>query len=69
MIGATNRPQELDDAARRRFVKRLYIPLPEQIGRQQIIVNLMRKQQNSLSQDQVDKIGELTDGILFYLNQ
>lgn len=29
VIGATNRPQELDDAARRRLVKRLYIPLPE----------------------------------------
>ncbi|EFJ06360.1 hypothetical protein SELMODRAFT_236550 [Selaginella moellendorffii] len=26
--GATNRPQELDEAARRRFSKRLYIPLP-----------------------------------------
>lgn len=62
MIGATNRPQELDDAARRRFVKRLYIPLPEHIGRQQIVVNLMRKQKNSLTQDQIGQIAELTDG-------
>lgn len=30
LVGATNLPQELDDAARRRFTKRLYIPLPEQ---------------------------------------
>jgi SpoVK/Ycf46/Vps4 family AAA+-type ATPase len=29
VIGATNRPQELDEAARRRLVKKLYIPLPE----------------------------------------
>ena len=28
VVGATNRPEELDEAARRRFVKRLYIPLP-----------------------------------------
>ena len=27
LIGATNRPQELDEAARRRLVKRLYIPV------------------------------------------
>lgn len=30
IIGATNRPQELDDAIRRRLVKRLYIPLPDE---------------------------------------
>lgn len=29
IVGATNRPQELDEAARRRLVKRLYIPLPD----------------------------------------
>lgn len=29
VVAATNRPQELDEAARRRFTKRLYIPLPE----------------------------------------
>ena len=28
LIGATNRPQELDDGARRRLAKQLYIPLP-----------------------------------------
>ena len=29
-MGATNRPQELDEAARRRLVKKLYIPLPDE---------------------------------------
>jgi fidgetin-like protein 1 len=37
VIGATNRPHELDDAARRRFVKRLYIPLPEAPDREVLI--------------------------------
>ena len=37
VVGATNRPQELDEAARRRFVKRLHIPLPDEEGRTIII--------------------------------
>ena len=37
MVGATNRPQELDDAARRRLVKRLYIPLPDKEARVSIL--------------------------------
>ena len=39
VIGATNRPQDLDEAARRRFVKRLHIPPsvsnePNRVGEQ-----------------------------------
>ena len=59
---ASKRPQELDEAARRRFVKKLYIPLPEFDGRKQIIVNLMRKQQNDLSEDDLNYVAEQTDG-------
>ena len=33
LIGATNRPGDLDEAIRRRLVKRLYIPLPNSEGR------------------------------------
>ena len=56
------RPQELDEAARRRFVKRLYIPLPESLARCSIINNLMKKQQISLSAADIDKIVTSTDG-------
>lgn len=62
LIGATNRPQELDDAARRRFVKKLYIPLPEKTGRRQIIMNLMRKQGDILNEEEIEQISEITDG-------
>jgi SpoVK/Ycf46/Vps4 family AAA+-type ATPase len=34
MIGATNRPYDLDEAVRRRMTKRLYIPLPNSTGRE-----------------------------------
>ena len=37
VIGATNRPQELDDAALRRFTKRIYIPMPDQMARQLLL--------------------------------
>ena len=33
IIGATNRPDDLDEAVRRRLGKRLYIPLPNAAGR------------------------------------
>ncbi|CDW59207.1 fidgetin protein 1 like [Trichuris trichiura] len=41
VIGATNRPWELDEAARRRFTRRLYIPLPNLQARADIISRLL----------------------------
>jgi SpoVK/Ycf46/Vps4 family AAA+-type ATPase len=41
IIGATNRPEEIDEAARRRFVKRIYIPLPDEAGRRQLFERLL----------------------------
>lgn len=41
VLGATNHPWDLDDALRRRFEKRVYIPLPNKIGRDQMFkINL-----------------------------
>jgi hypothetical protein len=36
-----HRPQELDDAVRRRLVKRIYIPLPDAEGRAAILKHLL----------------------------
>ncbi|OMO85351.1 hypothetical protein CCACVL1_10245 [Corchorus capsularis] len=63
LIGATNRPQELDEAARRRLTKRLYIPLPSSEARAWIIRNLLEKDGLfKLSEDDIDAICKLTEG-------
>jgi len=62
VLGATNRPNELDDAARRRFVKRLYIPLPEAVGRRSLVQQLLSKNRNTVTEDQVDAIVSQTAG-------
>jgi SpoVK/Ycf46/Vps4 family AAA+-type ATPase len=64
LIGATNRPQEIDEAARRRFRKKLYIPLPEDQARKIIVQNLLKKQQHSLSSNDIEDIIRKTKGTL-----
>lgn len=62
IVGATNRPQELDEAARRRLVKRLYIPLPEPSAREQMLFNLLKSEKVVMSREEVVDIARLTDG-------
>jgi fidgetin-like protein 1 len=62
VIGATNRPQELDEAARRRFVKRLYIPLPNIDDRASLLRVLLEKNHNTLSEQDVLKLANDTEG-------
>ncbi|XP_075068743.1 fidgetin-like protein 1 [Mixophyes fleayi] len=62
VVGATNRPQEIDEAARRRLVKRLYIPLPEASARKQIVVSLMCREHCSLTEQEVEAIVLQADG-------
>ncbi|XP_051196937.1 ATPase family AAA domain-containing protein FIGL1 isoform X1 [Lolium perenne] len=63
LIGATNRPQELDEAARRRLTKRLYIPLPSSEARTWIIHNLLEKDGLfKLSEEETGAICKLTEG-------
>ena len=47
IIGATNRPQEIDDAFVRRLSKRLYIPLPNKVSRKQLIMRVLEKERKN----------------------
>lgn len=62
VVGATNRPQEIDEAARRRLVKRLYIPLPDAGAREQIMHSLLSQQKCSLSEQEIKHIVQRTHG-------
>ncbi|AWP14360.1 putative fidgetin-like protein 1 [Scophthalmus maximus] len=62
VVGATNRPQEIDEAARRRLAKRLYIPLPEAAARRQIITNLMAQERNQLREQELGSVVTATEG-------
>lgn len=62
VIGATNRPQEIDEAVRRRLVKRLYIPLPGEQARKSILENLLKDSRTSMSEDDMLDIAKLSKG-------
>ena len=67
IIGATNRPQEIDDAFVRRLSKRLYIPLPNKISRKQLIKRVLEKERKSnnkyeITDEDIDDIINKTKG-------
>ncbi|KAG0344985.1 hypothetical protein BG004_004032 [Podila humilis] len=62
VMGATNRPQELDEAARRRFVKRIYIPLPESETRLGLLKKLLQGQDYKLTTAEFQKLVQVTEG-------
>ncbi|KAG0713919.1 Spastin [Chionoecetes opilio] len=62
IMGATNRPQELDDAALRRFSKRVYVSLPNQPTRVVLLTKLLSKQRSELSAKDLNTLALLTEG-------
>ncbi|KAG0647354.1 SIN1-associated [Hyphodiscus hymeniophilus] len=62
VLAATNLPWAIDEAARRRFVRRQYIPLPEDETRAVQLRTLLGHQKHSLSEADIQKLVSLTDG-------
>uniref|UniRef100_A0A6Q2YIY8 Spastin n=1 Tax=Esox lucius TaxID=8010 RepID=A0A6Q2YIY8_ESOLU len=62
VMGATNRPQELDEAVLRRFAKRVYVALPTEETRFRLLKNLLGKHGNPLTQKELSQLARMTDG-------
>eukprot|EP01025_Chloroclados_australasicus_P043775 TRINITY_DN4695_c0_g1_i1.p1 TRINITY_DN4695_c0_g1~~TRINITY_DN4695_c0_g1_i1.p1 ORF type:complete len:484 (-),score=64.00 TRINITY_DN4695_c0_g1_i1:118-1569(-) len=62
VLGATNRPQELDDAMRRRFSRRIYIPLPDIQARRAMFSNILESSEIQLSNIEATQLINQTAG-------
>ncbi|EMR63271.1 putative aaa family atpase protein [Eutypa lata UCREL1] len=62
VLAATNLPWAIDEAARRRFVRRQYIPLPEPETRGSQLRTLLSQQKHSLTDADIADLVGLTDG-------
>jgi spastin len=62
VMGATKRPQELDEAVLRRFIKWVYVSLPNEETRLLLLKNLLCKQGSPLTQKELAQLARMTDG-------
>ncbi|XP_057435506.1 uncharacterized protein LOC130728157 [Lotus japonicus] len=62
VIGATNKPQEIDDAVLRRLVKRIYIPLPDENVRRRMLKHKLKGQAYSLPSRDLEMLVKETEG-------
>ena len=62
VLGATNMPWNLDAAIRRRFEKKIYIPLPEEAARMRMFEIHLRDTPNLLSLRDFQQLAYKTDG-------
>lgn len=61
VLGATNIPWVLDSAIRRRFEKRIYIPLPEEIARLAMFKIHLGNTAHTLTEENLRQLAKKTD--------
>lgn len=62
VLGATNLPWALDPAVRRRFEKRIYIPLPDELARQAMLKIMIKDTPNALDENHMKVVSEIAKG-------
>ncbi|KAM9363384.1 spastin isoform 2-T2 [Symphorus nematophorus] len=62
VMGATNRPQELDQAVLRRFAKRVFVAPPAEETRFKLLKNLLEKHGNPLTLRELSQLARMTEG-------
>jgi vacuolar protein-sorting-associated protein 4 len=62
VLAATNTPYSLDQAVRRRFDKRIYIPLPDESARAHIFRVHVGETPNDLTDEDYQSLGAATEG-------
>ena len=62
VLGATNRPGELDDAVLRRLPRRILIPLPDTATRGQLVSKELQGTRHSLSNADFTRLASMTEG-------
>lgn len=62
VIGATNRPDDLDEAVRRRLIKRIYVPLPDMEGRKTLLRNLLSEFMEDIDENGLELLCKELEG-------
>ena len=65
VIAATNRPYDIDDAARRRFERRIYLPLPNDVARKEMLERLLMSHSHSITAAQLKSLVAACEGYSF----